>query len=220
MDKIILKHRPDLWVKVCNCGNITQYKTYGSYTANKHRNSPCKECRYKSHSKKLSGRKRNVFSDKWRKNMAIAHKNSAVWKQSMNTTEYKEIHRQKMLRIIKENKLSVAYNQKACEVFNYLNKKLNWNGLHAKNGKEQVINVFYLDYYEPTLNLTIEWDEKHHKKAKQKQRDGFKQKIITEQINCEFYRVDDITKLVKKVDHNSIDRTHKLQQVINEYYEN
>ena len=138
----------------------------------------------------------------------------------MNTPEYKEKHRQKMLRMIKENKMSVAYNPKACEVFDFLNQKLNWNGLHAKNGKEKIVDVFYLDYYEPNLNIVIEWDERHHKKAKRRQYDGFRQKIVTDTIGCEFYRVDDTTKTIRKVDHNLTDRTSQIQSIVNEYYEN
>jgi very-short-patch-repair endonuclease len=125
----------------------------------------------------------------------------------------------KMLRMIREGKSSVAFNPKACDVFDFLNDRMQWNGLHAKNGKEKVVDVFFLDYYEPSLNVAIEWDEKHHLKAKRRQRDGWKSKVVMNTIGCEFYRVNDVCKQVKKIDHSNTDRTEKLQQVINEYYE-
>lgn len=223
MGEIILKYRPDLWYKVCKCGNITHYKTYGSYLANKCKKekAPCKECRYKSHSQKMKGRKRPPFSDKWKRNIAIGHKKSDVWKQSMNTPEYKEKQRQKMLRLIREGKYGrVGYNLEACKIFDYINTRLGWNGQHAKYNGEKSVESFILDYYEPNLNIVIEWDEKHHKKAKHRQYDGFRQKIITDTIGCEFYRVDDTTKSVRKVDKIPTDRSMKLQNTLNEYYEN
>lgn len=137
----------------------------------------------------------------------------------MNTVEYKEKHRQKMIRLIKENKSVVGYNPRACEVFNFINQKLQWNGLHAKNEKEQLVDVFFLDYYDPSLNVVIEWDEKHHRKPSRHKSDWIKQKIVMDSIGCEFYRIDEVSKKVKKVDKLPLNRTSDIQKVINEYYE-
>ena len=217
---IILKYRPDLWCKVGTCGHTVYYKTYGAYLANKKTSVQCKECRYKNHSKIMSGRKRKPFSEKWKRNLAIGHKKSDIWKASMNIPQYKEKHRQKMLRLIREGKYGrVGFNLEACNVFNVINQKLNWNGQHGKNGSEKNVDVFLLDYYEPNLNLVIEWDEKHHKKPSRHKADWIKQKIVLETLNCEFYRVDDVTKTIRKVDKISTDRTSLLQNIINEYYE-
>jgi very-short-patch-repair endonuclease len=206
--------------KTCNCGNIVYYKTKDAYWANKNKNAPCRKCKHIHQSKIMSGRKRAPFDAKWKRNLAIGHKKSAEWKTSMNTPEYKEKHRKKMLKMIREGKSSVAFNPKACDVFDFLNNRMHWNGQHAKNGKEQVVDVFFLDYYEPTLNVAIEWDEAHHHKAKHRQQDGWKSKVVMNTIGCEFYRVDEISKQVKKIDHSPTDRTNELQQVINEYYGN
>lgn len=124
-----------------------------------------------------------------------------------------------MIKLIKENKSKVGYNPKACDVFDFINQKMQWNGQHAKNGKEKVVDVFFLDYYNPQLNIAIEWDESHHRKNKHRRRDGFKSKVVMEALRCEFYRVDDVSKTVRKVDKLPSDRTEELQQVINEYYE-
>lgn len=209
--------------KIIRCRKCDQPKTFknqNSYNANKKKNSICIKCKHKEHSNKLRGKKRMPFSDQWKRNLAIGHKNSDVWKKSMNTPEYKEKHRRKMIKLIKQNKSKVGYNPKACEVFEFINGCLQWSGLHAQNGKEQSIDVFFLDYYEPTLNLAIEWDEKDHKKPSRQKRDWMKQKIVTETLGCEFYRVDDTTKQVRKVDKNPTDRTREIQTALNEYYEN
>ena len=185
-----------------------------------YKNTPCRKCNGENQAKRLKGIKRPPFTSEWKRNIAIGHKNSKIWKTSMNTSEYKEKHRQKMIRLIKENKSKVGYNHKACDVFDFINQKLQWNGLHAKNGKEQSVDVFFLDYYVPDLNIAIEWDERHHKKPSRHRGDWIKQKIVIEKLGCEFYRVDETNKIIKKIDHLPVDRSSKLQQVINEYYEN
>ena len=207
------------WVRECPiCHGNVYHKNANSLNVGIWRNCPCWECRAKIRSEKTKGQTRPSFSDEWKRNIGIGHKNSEIWKASMNTPEYKEKHRQKMLRMIQEGKTSVAFNPKACEVFNFFNSKLQWNGQHAKNGKEKVVDIFFLDYYEPSLNVAIEWDEKHHRKSKHRKLDGWKSKIVTNILGCEFYRIDDVSHHVRKIDHNSIDRTPELQQLTNEYY--
>ena len=210
-----------IFFKNCKtCGEKKFYKNANSYRANKYKISECKKCADKTRSQKTKNRPRPPFTEEWKQNIAIGHKKSEVWKASMNTLEYKEKHRQVMLKMIRDGKSKVAFNSKACEVFDFINQKLQWNGLHAKNGKEQVVDVFFLDYYDPSLNIAIEWDEKHHRKPSRHRGDWFKQKVVLDTIGCEFYRVDEVSKIVKKVDKLQIDRTKELQQVINEYYEN
>ena len=206
--------------KICpRCGKRIFYKNGNSYRANKNKNTPCRECRYKSHSNLLRGRKRPPFSDKWKKNIALAHKASDVWKASMNTPEYKEKQRQKMIRLIKENKTKVGYNKKACSVFDFINQSLGWGGVHAGNRKEQAVDGFFMDFYEPTLNVVVEWDEKHHRKPSRHKADWIKQHTVLKTLGCEFYRIDDVTKLVRKVDSLPLDRSNKIQSALDEYYQ-
>lgn len=208
------------WFKTCEkCGGTVYYKTIGSYYANRNKNSQCQKCKNKTHSALLKGRPRPEFTKEWRKNLALSHKKSKVWHESMNTPEYKEKHRQKMLKMIREGKSDVAFNPRACKVFDFINQKLGWNGLHAGNGKEQVVDVFFLDYYVPVLNVAIEWDEKQHRKPSHYRKDWIKQKVVIETIGCEFYRVDDVSKTVRKIDGLPTNRTNELQSAIREYYE-
>jgi very-short-patch-repair endonuclease len=220
--KGINRYKTTEWFRICpKCNNKVYHKDKNSLRTGLYFNRQCWECKQKQQSQMLIGKKRKPFSNKWRRNLSIGHKKSEIWRKSMNTPEYKEKHRQKMYRLIKEGRYGrVGFNLNACKVFDYINKKLNWNGLHAKNQGEKTVNNFILDFYEPTFNVVIEWDEKYHKKSKRKQKDWFRQKIIIENINCEFYRIDDTTKIIKKTDKTSIDRTQQLQQIINEYYEN
>jgi hypothetical protein len=206
--------------KLCpQCGSTIYYKNSNSYHANRKKQNVCRECKCKGHSVKLKGKKLPPFTNEWKRNLATSHKKSDVWKASMNTPEYKEKHRQKMLRMIRENKTSVAFNPRACDVFDFLNNQLHWNGQHAKAGKEKVVDVFFLDYYEPFMNVAIEWDEKHHRKPSRHRGDWFKQKVVMDTLGCEFYRVNEVSKQVKKVDKLTTDRTPQLQEIINNYYE-
>jgi len=204
--------------KICNiCKEKIIYKTIESYWANKKKNSPCKKCTESMHSLKLKGRKRMPFSEEWKKNISESHKKSEVWIKSMNTDSYKQKHREKMLRLIKEQKTKVCVNYLACDFFNLLNEKLNWNGFHGKNKKEYQLNYYFLDYYDTENNIVIEWDEKHHNKKKQKEKDIIRQKYIINNLQCNFYRINEITKKVVKIDDNIIDYSKIIQETLHEF---
>ena len=157
------------------------------------------------------------FSEEWKKNISESHKKSEVWIKSMNTDSYKQKHREKMLRLIKERKTKVCVNYLACDFFNLLNKKLNWNGFHGKNKKEYQLNYYFLDYYDMENNIVIEWDEKYHNKKKQKEKDIIRQKYIINNLQCGFYRIDEITKEVVKVDDNITDYSKIIQETLYEF---
>ena len=83
------------------------------------------------------------------------------------------------------------YNETACKVFDKLNVKLGWNGQHALNGGEKIVKGFWLDYYEPTHNIVIEWDEPFHydSNGKLRERDMKRQHIIENELKCNFIRI-------------------------------
>jgi hypothetical protein len=81
------------------------------------------------------------------------------------------------------------FNPRACELFNIINKEMNWNGQHALNGGEYKVLGYYLDFYEPTLNLVIEYDEKHHNKTREIKKDKIRQELIIGKLNCKFFRI-------------------------------
>lgn len=91
----------------------------------------------------------------------------------------------------KHFKLYPNYTKQACKVFEEINSELNWNGQHAENGGEFHIKElgYWVDYYEPNLNIVIEYDDNSHKYRSLK--DEERQQEIIEHLNCKFYRIKD-----------------------------
>jgi hypothetical protein len=83
------------------------------------------------------------------------------------------------------------YNIRACGIFDQLNHLLKWNGVHAQNGGEYQVGGYFVDYYEPNVNLVIEFDEPAHKYKIKK--DMIRQTFIINQLNCRFFRIDNST---------------------------
>lgn len=84
----------------------------------------------------------------------------------------------------------INFNKTACEYFEKLNEELKWNGRHALNQGEICIKGYWLDYFEPNLNLAIEYDESHHfLKGKLKHYDIIRQKHIVNFLKCKFIRI-------------------------------
>lgn len=97
-------------------------------------------------------------------------------------------------------KIVVGYNRTACEYFDWLNKFMGWNGQYATNGGEKEIRGYFLDYYEPTLNLVIEWDEpSHYVRGILRQKDIFRQREIIKELKCEFYRYNQRANIIERV---------------------
>jgi len=93
-----------------------------------------------------------------------------------------------LLRI--ENKYSKVYpnyNKAACYIFDEINKELGWEGVYAENGGEYRCIGWFLDYYEPILNVAIEFDEKHHRYSLDK--DKARQERIIKHLGCTFFRI-------------------------------
>lgn len=81
------------------------------------------------------------------------------------------------------------YNKNICRVFDEINQTLGWNGLHAENGGEHHLKIlgYWLDYYEPTQNVVIEFYEKYHfTRSGQLEKDEVRRKEITTELNCKF----------------------------------
>lgn len=106
--------------------------------------------------------------------------------------------RLKRIKEIEEDKYNghqmiPSYNRTACKVFDNINSKLGWTGKHASNGGEHFIPElgYWLDYYEPTRNIVMEWDEPHHYNVDGtlKEKDMTRQKQIEEHLKCKFIRV-------------------------------
>lgn len=101
------------------------------------------------------------------------------------------------------------FNTIACEFFDFINERMGWDGQHALRGGEFYVRDmgYFVDYYEPSLNLVIEYDEAPHEKASHKKKDLVRQKNIIDALNCAFVRI-------KETDSNGVVWS-KLQEVIN-----
>lgn len=86
-----------------------------------------------------------------------------------------------------------SFNNNACVFFTKLNDIFGWKGLHATNGGEYHIKElgYFVDYYEPTLNLVIEWDEKTHYDVdgNLRKKDILREEEIKKYLSCKFIRI-------------------------------
>lgn len=110
---------------------------------------------------------------------------------------------------ILKGKFKPSFNKKACLWFDQLNEVKGWKGLHALNGGEKKINKYWVDYYEPNLNIVIEWDEKSHNHPTQKQKDIERQNKIIEYLNCDFYRIEEKTLDILKINKDGKEERYK-----------
>jgi hypothetical protein len=100
-----------------------------------------------------------------------------------------------------------CYNKSACIIFNRINEELGWSGIHAETNDEGEYKIkindhtlYYVDYYEPTHNVVIEFDEQYHfKPSTNGELEKIRQTNIIKFLNCKFYRIkynDDIDKFI------------------------
>lgn len=89
--------------------------------------------------------------------------------------------------------LSPAYNLDSIPLLEQINASLGWGGRHAENGGEYHIKElgYWVDFYEPNLNIVIEYDEPHHfdTDGKLRVKDIARQDEISKHLNCKFYRI-------------------------------
>lgn len=210
------KHQEGKWIRTCECGNDVIHNSYESYERTLKEKRKCNSCKYKNGApwdgKKHEEKTKQKISDvnkgkdynksrlgiketeetKKKKSLALKGR-SPAFKGKKHSLETKLKMRLKRIEDLDKKFpngwTSPNYNKKACVLFEKINSELNWNGQHAERVREFRILGYFLDYYEPTLNVVIEYDEKNHEKPKQKQRDLEKQILVTQELNCKFYRI-------------------------------
>jgi hypothetical protein len=118
-------------------------------------------------------------------------------KGKIRSDSYKKYIRERMFSKMGENKKFLpSYNERACEYFDWVNKFYNMNGVHGRNIGEYILKPFnyYLDYYEPNLNIVMEWDEPaHFLNGKLREKDIIRQNNIINKLKCSFYRIRELT---------------------------
>ena len=132
--------------------------------------------------------KNKVFTDEYRQKLSLALKKRKLTEE----------HKQNISLGIRKYIIDCfpsgpIYNKTACKIFDEINKEMGWNGRHAENGGEFCIKElgYWVDYYEPTLNLVIEYDETRHKYKIEK--DKKRQVEIETLLRCKFFRLPENT---------------------------
>lgn len=126
--------------------------------------------------------------------------NSHKW-----TTEEKEQIRLNTIKYIETLKgpYKCRYSKKGCEYINKLNEEKHWNLQHAENGGEFEIAGYYLDGYDKELNIAFEYDEPGHYEDVVNnilnKKDIERQNYIIDKLHCEFWRYNEKTNTLYKV---------------------
>lgn len=127
------------------------------------------------------------------------------WYGKHHSDESKRKKREAAIKYIETHcgGISAHYNKKACEYIKMLNKQNGWNLIHAESGGEYRILGYFLDGYDPSLNIVFEYDEKcHYKDIKNnilKDKDIKRQTEIINELHCDFYRYNEELKLFYKI---------------------
>lgn len=194
--------------RICpQCNSDIEYKSKRGYTDAVKRNSLCITCRNKSPDKARKVSLANKGKDYNKSN--LGRKQTPEWiekkRQSLKGRKpgfagkrHTDETRQKMSKIRAEmllerfgtgHQIAPWYNKDACRLFDEINRELGWNGQHAENGGEFYIDGYWLDYYEPTQNVVIEFDEERHNIPSVKEKDRIKQEHVVNLLKCKFVRI-------------------------------
>ena len=175
-----------------SCGIEIKYKNMNSLKVCARKNTTCRSCRPKAKPTRCwLGRKHTQETiEKMRK--------AATGRQGANkgipkSEETKSKMRLSAIAWLERNKgqCHPKYNPQACKLFDDINNKMGWKGMHAENGGEYHIKQlgYWVDYYEPNLNLVIEYDEKYHNNSIYISKDINRQKKIENELKCKFFRI-------------------------------
>lgn len=115
-----------------------------------------------------------------------------VNKNRKMTEDERAMRRDVMIRSIESRyrkNIFPSYNSAACKIFEEINFQLEWAGQHAENGGEFRIDGYWVDYYESTKNVVIEYDESYHQTLSQHKKDVRRQRRIQKILGCVFLRI-------------------------------
>ena len=142
-------------------------------------------------SKITKGVKKKPMSDATKKKISMIQKG-----KKLSTAHKRKLRLARIKEFQLKHRMNFApnYNLKACKFFDQLNLILCLNGMHGENGGEYHIKElgYWVDFYEPDLNLVIEWDEitkDHFKAGKLIDKDIQRQKEIEDYLKCDFLRI-------------------------------
>lgn len=117
------------------------------------------------------------------------------WKRHMRVLMCK-----RLLKLRGDNKNAWINNigKKENRYFSKLEKDKGWNGIyHKKSGKQFLIKDlgYFVDYYEPKLNIVVEYDEpRHYRFGVLKDKDIKRMNEIKNHLGCQFWRYNEYEK--------------------------
>ena len=127
------------------------------------------------------------------------------WKGRHRTEKSKTLIRKGTVRYL-SNVLSSRprYNKSAIPILEQIAKDHNWNLQHAENGGEFYTGIgYFVDAYDKQRNIVVEYDEPRHyidvKNNILREKDLKRQQKIIEHLHCEYWRYNEITKCLWKV---------------------
>ncbi|NBO23125.1 hypothetical protein EBU94_07305 [bacterium] len=199
------------WTRNCpKCERELIYKNKNQLRKSIHNHTICKSC---------SAKCQNIW--KHSKNWKIKLKDDGkLWtklcprcgdeqsyksKIILNRAKRKNaVCRECQLRVRKPTYISLVgpnYNPAACQYFDELSVRNNWNLRHALNGGEIEILGYFLDAYDKNKNIVVEYDEPRHydKLGNLKQKDVLRQKCIMSHLKCKFFRYNEKTKVLYEI---------------------
>ena len=96
------------------------------------------------------------------------------------------------------------YNKSAIGILEQIAKEHGWNIQHAENGGEFYTGIgYFVDAYDKEKNIVLEYDEPlHYEDAKNnilREKDLKRQREIIEHLHCEYWRYNEATKSLWKV---------------------
>jgi len=172
------------WSKSCPlCSNKVTYTDREHYRYSLRNNCLCRSCCNKQQPRR-GGKglpKDYVFTDEHRKKLRL--------------------NRIKYLQSCFGHQLSPTYSKVACDYFATLNKINGWNGQYATSGGEYYVDGlgYWVDYYEPTRNIVIEYDEpSHYRRGNLLPKDIHRMEEIKKKMSCKFLRYNQKTNELKE----------------------
>lgn len=181
------------------CGKLLTYKDKTSCYKAENKKTVCGSCRSSLQMQNPETRRKRIESIKkvehtWNHKVAATRKKNGTYVVSEEQKEKLRIIN--IERKIQDGTLSWPnYNRTACDLFWKLEEDLGWNGYYATKNNEKRIGRYWVDYYEPRINVVIEFDEPYHfdKCGNLKQRDIDRQRWIENRIGCNFFRINQST---------------------------
>lgn len=128
------------------------------------------------------------------------------WKGRHHTSETKKKMQLSACQyLLNINKHPCRYNKKSILFFDNLSKERGWNLQHAENGGEFYTGIgYFVDAYDREKNIVVEYDEPRHyidvEHNVLKEKDLKRQKEIIEHLHCEYWRYNEKTTILWKVE--------------------